>query len=871
MQERGDRPLAGPASLGGPGGGIGDGAGGGGRAGGPTQRRGSRRQGGRQRNRNAKRGPSDDAPVPWNLGQTMLELAARHLMNAENHTMSFDALTQLVRADYLRSVEEGKNPKQVLLDSLDVAESMSERSSSPSPERKGEIAGGSAVPNGSKNGGALLSAAADAEDERTLHPDDQEVPDARGKATWNGDPNDFGPNGQRRLNVESFLDNVHLRRVIANCIRPVAIENGGLTEYYTLNAIEDKKRKGYPWIAHAAKATPDAISAAQIIPPFVQLTTPKSITTAMLNPKEFNKPLDEVVKDLNKLIEQRRNAVNLQRKAVEDQIQKQRQAAKMARMQVLDLKLPPPVTLSHDYISVLGRSAASLLSVMQQPHGFLQHRYAFLDRVQKIISNAFPNEGVKAHLFGSSVTGLGTSGSDVDVTLEIPGTKNPDKHPAANMHNLSRILKRAGMEKVLAIPYARVPICKFYDPKHRVSRRKKENPPAAQDIKTTGASAHAPGASEQGLEGFESTEDLEDETERPLSETKGYDNMSAMVTWDISFVDSLTHPALRDYPRPLAQGSAIEASVVSLFYGFMRYYGWDYKYRPDRVVSIREGTVLDYLPVPLVRDKIPEMALVVEDPFQVPQVLNEIRRAARMLSDSWSEYSDKRDPQIIESTWRALFEKPSTFKPDDYHSKPQAGHSGERGSTSSTSSAINSSGNIRAASAPVSHVSNKMSQEAPKHTKNQKNVTSPETVTSTGTEKKLEGRPDSDGRKSSGGRQRSSSQSQQQPPKTSNGTSIDQQTFTVGSEGIKVVVARHAKSTPNLKNHFGDGNFADGGASGASFTKEIGSAPKQSDEGSGRARKRGYGKNSKQKADVNAPLGFPVPGTIPHPAEGLRD
>ncbi|KAJ3213611.1 hypothetical protein HDU67_002662 [Dinochytrium kinnereticum] len=701
----------------------------------------NRHKGRKSRGDNSSR--KQDPVVPANLGTTMLSLALKRLIDADDMLMSIDTLTQFVRDDYLQTVSDGNNPNKVVVEGTDA---FSDSSESPSPERRFTSDAGSKLKD------ELIIENLD--DESTAQEehiaDDEETFDSEEKKPLNTEPKPVLKNVQkeRTLDVRFFLDKVHLRRVMANCILPVTLNpDADVSEYYEVDVVEDKRRKNYPWIAQVSKAAPDSMQALSVLPDFVKLATPKKITPQMLNPKDYEGfSLADKAEELNRLLEKRREAVRNRRNEAEAKIQRTRKEAIMERMRVHDQQPTPPLFLSQEFISALSRSTGALLKILQQPTGFLENRYTFLEGIQMIINEAFPNSGVKAHLFGSSVTGLGTSRSDVDVTLEVPGTGNPEDHPCSNMYNLSKILRNAGMQKVIAVAHARVPICKFFDPKFRLScdinvgnmlgiansrlistylkleprlhplimvvkhwarSREINNPSAGGTISsyayalmvinflqvrgilpslqklydssprvflTTRSQerpktkkrhrnkdlekAGDPASSNQSLASKTAEAEPEngaDEVETSSIQASSSESIPGMVTWDISFIDNLEDPKLNGYPKAMA--GSLETSVATLFYGFLRYYGWDYLYRHDRVVSIREGKVLEHLPAPLVREKVPDIALVVEDPFQVPPVLNEFRRAARLLSDSCAQFTDDQNHSDIERAWRTIFEK----------------------------------------------------------------------------------------------------------------------------------------------------------------------------------------------------------------------
>ncbi|KAJ3106222.1 hypothetical protein HDU97_006855 [Phlyctochytrium planicorne] len=748
-----------------------------------------------------------DPSVPPNLASMLLILAVKRLAEADDKLMSLDTLSTYVREDYFKANPDTHPDKFRVEGGDDWSEGSVSRSSS--PEKSSDAFEPTEGLNTSEryrpssplrnniepDDATVPSADVAADDEAvTLIADESKTPPHSSKDASNSERVRF-------LDVRFFLDKIHLRRVIANSIMPITIQDDatGKTESYEVDVIEDKKRKGYPWIAKAFKFTPAGLAALKGLPLSVKLATPKSINPQMIDPSELPDNAEEYIEKLNVLLEKRRNEVRSRRKAAESRIQETRKEAIQERMRIQDQNPIPTEYLAEEFVVALARAAGALLKLLQQPAGFMESRYSFLSRIQGLIDNAYPNSGVKAHLFGSSVTGLGTSTSDVDVTLEVPGSGNPEDHPCSNMYTLGGILRRAGMQKVATIAHARVPICKFYDPvarvncdinvgnmlgiansrllstylkldprlhplimliKHWAKSREINNPagggtissyayalmainfmqvrgllPSLQklfmsperNLLTTRAQEKPKGSKRQHKAKYKNKESepktmeakvpngdtlkAEGETDTENALDGSYQTISSsesivgMVTWDISFLEDLSHPSLSQYPKNM--GTDLEANVVSLFYEFMRYYGWEYTYKRDRVVSIREGTVLDYLPDPLYRQKSIEFALVVEDPFQldrnttgmveeIPVVLNEFRRACRILADACSGYDFGKgnNSNDIDTLWRNVFERAAPRNRKDSEDvrsrKPQRSTRSARGSTESTNARADS-------------------------------------------------------------------------------------------------------------------------------------------------------------------------------------
>ncbi|KAI9338951.1 hypothetical protein DFJ73DRAFT_603047, partial [Zopfochytrium polystomum] len=94
-------------------------------------------------------------------------------------------------------------------------------------------------------------------------------------------------------------------------------------------------------------------------------------------------------------------------------------------------------------------------------------RRKFIAKIKYILSKEWPDKGIRVHPFGSTVNGLGTSRSDVDLCLTTPW-EDP-VNSICNMHVLASCLRANGMTKICTVTKAKVPICKFFDPELRIS------------------------------------------------------------------------------------------------------------------------------------------------------------------------------------------------------------------------------------------------------------------------------------------------------------------------------------------------------------------------------------------------------------------
>ncbi|KAF9179157.1 hypothetical protein BGZ51_007183 [Haplosporangium sp. Z 767] len=103
------------------------------------------------------------------------------------------------------------------------------------------------------------------------------------------------------------------------------------------------------------------------------------------------------------------------------------------------------------------------IQLLPQPESFAL-RESLLDRLQLLFTTEFPSKGLQLLPFGSYITGLSNTWSDIDICVFV----NPDNFEPYAQHSdvtyLAQFLKKRGMQEVVAIADAKVPIIKFVDP-----------------------------------------------------------------------------------------------------------------------------------------------------------------------------------------------------------------------------------------------------------------------------------------------------------------------------------------------------------------------------------------------------------------------
>ncbi|KAF2100493.1 hypothetical protein NA57DRAFT_65017 [Rhizodiscina lignyota] len=92
-----------------------------------------------------------------------------------------------------------------------------------------------------------------------------------------------------------------------------------------------------------------------------------------------------------------------------------------------------------------------------------QRRLKLVDKLERILKKEWPGNEFTVHVFGSSGNLLCTSESDVDICVQTPFKK------LETMHQLAEVMANNGMEKVICIASAKVPIVKIWDPELKLN------------------------------------------------------------------------------------------------------------------------------------------------------------------------------------------------------------------------------------------------------------------------------------------------------------------------------------------------------------------------------------------------------------------
>ncbi|KAL8660903.1 MAG: hypothetical protein Q9202_006079 [Teloschistes flavicans] len=85
-------------------------------------------------------------------------------------------------------------------------------------------------------------------------------------------------------------------------------------------------------------------------------------------------------------------------------------------------------------------------------------RAKFVRKLERILNEKWPGNDIRVHVFGSSGNMLCTNESDVDICITTP-MKSLER-----VCNLAAVLAERGMERVVCVNHAKVPIVKIWDP-----------------------------------------------------------------------------------------------------------------------------------------------------------------------------------------------------------------------------------------------------------------------------------------------------------------------------------------------------------------------------------------------------------------------
>jgi DNA polymerase sigma len=110
---------------------------------------------------------------------------------------------------------------------------------------------------------------------------------------------------------------------------------------------------------------------------------------------------------------------------------------------------------------------------LQPPPESEVRRKKLVEKLNKILNERWPGHSIKVNVFGSTGNKLGTTDSDVDICITT------DLKDLERVCCLAELLASHGMERVVCVSSARVPIVKIWDPELRLACDMNVNNPIA--------------------------------------------------------------------------------------------------------------------------------------------------------------------------------------------------------------------------------------------------------------------------------------------------------------------------------------------------------------------------------------------------------
>ncbi|RVX69316.1 hypothetical protein B0A52_06910 [Exophiala mesophila] len=298
----------------------------------------------------------------------------------------------------------------------------------------------------------------------------------------------------------------------------------------------------------------------------------------------------------------------------------------------------------------------SLYKTLQPSAESEERRASFVQKLRSILQKRWPQSSTNVNVFGSTGNHLGTSDSDVDICITTDCTE------MERVCSIAELLAKNGMERVVCVSSAKVPIVKVWDPELQVACDINVNNPLAlenTDLVRTYVELDSRVRPLAML--------IKHWAKRRLLNDAALGGTLSSYTWiclALNFLQTRIPPILPSLqqqkhlePKILAGvdvafdhntdtykgfGSKNESSLGELFFQFFRYYGHELDFEHS-VVSVRMGRLLPKVEKSwhLTLDN----RLCVEEPFNISRNLAntaddtsmrgihlELRRAFDLLS-----------------------------------------------------------------------------------------------------------------------------------------------------------------------------------------------------------------------------------------------
>lgn len=119
--------------------------------------------------------------------------------------------------------------------------------------------------------------------------------------------------------------------------------------------------------------------------------------------------------------------------------------------------------LTHEEDEKLTRQMTQLYQDLQPTPESEERRSNFIAKLKRILLARWPNSSITVNVFGSTGNNLGTSDSDVDICITT------DCKELEHVCSIAELLANNGMERVVCVSSAKVPIVKVWDPELQVA------------------------------------------------------------------------------------------------------------------------------------------------------------------------------------------------------------------------------------------------------------------------------------------------------------------------------------------------------------------------------------------------------------------
>ncbi|KAI1617554.1 poly(A) polymerase, variant [Exophiala viscosa] len=129
--------------------------------------------------------------------------------------------------------------------------------------------------------------------------------------------------------------------------------------------------------------------------------------------------------------------------------------------------------LNHEEDEALTREMQNLYSRLLPTAESEQRRTTFIDKLDRLLRDNWPTSSFTVNVFGSTGNNLGTLDSDVDICITT------DCKEMERVCSIAELLAKNGMERVVCVSSAKVPIVKVWDPELQVASDINVNNPLA--------------------------------------------------------------------------------------------------------------------------------------------------------------------------------------------------------------------------------------------------------------------------------------------------------------------------------------------------------------------------------------------------------